>query len=268
MSGKYYLTTDLLQSCGDIPASFVFENGDSIIINGSLVNIHNPGCQIDQIQIGMDWHAGLTADPTGVDRLRCDEFPMGYQQVGWSETLVDWSNGINGCGGTQFGLRYDVCIGGGTFISQPFPFEIRKWIEPKTAGFEIPPGLTLDYVNLNRIDNSRHVGQSGSFTINTDVTAHTFISDGYVVMDWDSFYASCTGNDQSDSPNGGYRYYIRAYFEGSCSSEEYTPQMYVEGNLDYCSPALIDQTHRVEKTKGSPITVSYTHLTLPTIYSV
>ncbi|MFK8104608.1 MAG: hypothetical protein AB8G15_18940 [Saprospiraceae bacterium] len=82
LSAKYYLTTGLLQSCGDIPSDFVYEQGDSVIILGTFVNANNPGCQIDQVNIDMDWYAGFSEDPEGADQLSCNDIPVGYQQVG------------------------------------------------------------------------------------------------------------------------------------------------------------------------------------------
>ncbi|MFK8104609.1 MAG: SdrD B-like domain-containing protein, partial [Saprospiraceae bacterium] len=112
--------------------------------------------------------------------------------------------------------------------------------------------MTLDYLELRRIDNSRHLGQSSALTLNEDVTVHSVISDGFVVLDWDSYYSSCTGNDGTDSPSGGYRYWVRAYFDGSCSSESNIPKMFMEGELDYCSPALLDETIRLDAVKNNP----------------
>jgi len=269
LTATYYLTTSLVNNCGTVPNSFVYEDGDQITLAGSIVNMHNPGCEINQVVIDMDWHASYVEEPAdGVDRLRCDIVPLSYQQVGYTTEWFNHNQGSYGCGGTRYGMRFDFCIGGGEFVSLPFPYEIRNIYTPERLGFEVPDGLTFDQLTLQRVDNSRYLGQSSSTgDINEDITSLAFLADGFVNLNWEDYYATCDA-DAQDRPSGGYRFWMVAYFEGSCSSTSTIPQMYFENELDYCSPSLVDEIVRVDTTKNNATAIVIPNLSPNTSLSL
>ncbi|MEM9819782.1 MAG: hypothetical protein AAF985_01865, partial [Bacteroidota bacterium] len=120
---RFYLTTDFLRGCGDVPTDFIFQNGDSLILSTTFVNINNPGCLVEQVDIDTEWYATRNGDPDNDPRLSCNlPIPGNYSQVGYSLTLSSVSQGSNGCVGARFRYRATYCIGGGDYGIQPFPY--------------------------------------------------------------------------------------------------------------------------------------------------
>ncbi|MEM8906919.1 MAG: SdrD B-like domain-containing protein, partial [Bacteroidota bacterium] len=232
---------------------FAFQNGDSLILTSTFVNIDNPGCLVEQVTIETDWYAVRTADPETGTHLSCNlPIPGYYSQVGYSLSVSSSGQNSHGCVGARFGYEVIYCIGGGDYQIQPFPYEIRNFMLPEESGFLIPEGLELDDLQLSNIRFTRYY-QEPFLSESEDVTTVAKQTNGYVILDWEDYFDSCTSNHR---PNGGYRFDIEARFQGSCSSQPSQAQWYYQANNDFCSPALVDETIREERTNSGNLPVT------------
>ncbi|MEO1624982.1 MAG: SdrD B-like domain-containing protein, partial [Bacteroidota bacterium] len=259
----YYLTTDLIRNCGTVPADFKYENGDSLTLTGTFVNIDNPGCTVEQLVFSANWFADRAASPVGADRLQCNpNIPGTYSQVGYAMDIFPRTNSSYGCGGAQFEYEVDFCIGGRSYRNQPFPYEIRNFMQPTESGLKIPDGLVLDQLLLEDIRFTKFFGSGHPGVVSSvDITSLAQVSNGYLVLDWANYFDDCTNRY---IPNGAYSFEIRGRFEGSCASETSLPEWYYEATMDFCSPAVPDQVIRVDSFHGSNLNIVIPDLQLST----
>jgi len=234
----YYLTTDLLRGCGDIPTDFKWEDNDLITLDGSYTVLATQDeCGVEQVNIDAQFYASRSPlPPPGPDRLRCNTpVPSEYSRVGYTWELYEHRREEFGCAGGRYMFRVDFCIGGGPINVQPFPYEIRQFGQPKRMGMQVPTGLRFDSLELYHYRFSKRVGNN-TYVYNEDVTAYALEADGEVWFDFDSWFdkdpAAC---EDDDRPNGGYRVYLDAFFEGTCNSEPSRPTTFFEAEMDFCS---------------------------------
>ncbi|MEM1323788.1 MAG: SdrD B-like domain-containing protein, partial [Bacteroidota bacterium] len=263
---NYYLSTDLIQGCGTVPADFAYEDGDTVKIIGSFTNLSNPGCRLLQTTADLDWYSSLVSDPTSAQRQSCcPSIDPTYTQVGSTFSLEPFRNNAYGCGGAEFGYEVNFCIGGGEYRFQPFPYEIRNFFTPFTSGLKLPPGLTLDYLELDEIRFTQRINQPNSPESDVDITSLAQIANGYLVLDWEQYFNDCTDNFK---PNGGYNFSISGQFNGSCQSQPSLPEWFFEASDDYCSPALADQITRIDSFHNSNLNIIIPNLTPSTSVSL
>jgi len=249
---QYYLTTDLLRGCGDIPTDFVFRDGDSLKVNGTFVNLDNPGCLVQQVNIDVDWFADRSASPVGVDHLSCNTpIPSGYSQVGYLLTVTQNGQNANGCVGARFEYRANFCIGGGDIGIQPFPYEIRNFMIPYKSGMKIPDGLVFDRMEISNVRFTLK-NNGGVPNDSENVTAIVNEANGYIVLDWADYFMDCNDNHM---PNGGYRFDIEAFFEGGCNSQPSQAEWFYEAEMDFCSPAVDNEIVRTDGVHAGTLPV-------------
>ena len=213
--------------------------------------MHNPGCTQEQILIPTNWYASTIPAPTGADQLSCCiQRPGTYTQVGYEIDLVQYQNNSYGCGGSEFGYEVDFCIGGGSYLSQPFPYEIRNFMLPAVSALKIPDGLTLDVLEIDRMRFTQIA--SGPFNSEAfiDITHLAQEVNGHVLLDWNDFYTDCMDNFM---PNGGYNIRFSGKFQGGCSAQRTLPRWYFEADMDYCSPVVTDERRRFDGNHGALI---------------
>ena len=249
---RYFLTAKLLRGCGTFPADFAFENGDLLTLDGTFVNLDNGACGVKQVDIAAEWYADLSKQG-GSARARCNlPLPIAYSQVSYNFS-ANWTGQNNyGCVGAQFDYRADFCIGGGSFGTDPFPYEIRTFGKPLRSGLKVPTGLSLEVLEMVFFQGTRAQNQTDGLGV-TNVTALAKIIDGFVVLDYKRLYDTYFGGR---APNGGYQLQIRAKFGGTCASAPSKAAWYYEAEKDFCAPTLTDETYRFAETRTTDLPIS------------
>jgi len=228
----------------------------------TFVNLDNPGCLVQQLDIDAQWFADRAPSPVGVDRLQCNfPIPGNYSQVGYELTLSQNGQRPYGCGGAQFEYVVNFCIGGGSYLIQPFPYEIRNFMKPLVAGLKLPTGLVLDQLLLENKRFTRVFSGSFAGVASEDITSYARESNGYITLDWDTYFDDCTNNFM---PNGGYYFELRGRFEGSCQSIPSLAEWFYEAEMDFCSPSVVDQTVRVDSFHNSALPIIIPDITIST----
>jgi len=203
--------------------------------------------------------------PTGVDRLQCNSSLLAeYSRVGYSFDIFEVARAPYGCAGGRYKYRVEFCIGGGPQGVQPFPYEIRNFAAPTQAGFEIPTGLTFDQLILDEYRSSQVFGGSAA-VFSEDITSFAKQADGYLFFDFADWHTLCSS---SAPPNGGYRFDIHAYYEGTCNSVRSQPDYYFEAELDFASSDVEDVTFRHDATAAGLIPVEVADLEPTTVQSI
>lgn len=260
-----YLATNFIRGSGTIPADFKWEDDDEISIRGEFTVLESATCGVEQIDVVSGLYGGRMPLPSVSDRLECNSALLAeYSRVGYSFDIFEVARAPYGCAGARYKYRVEFCIGGGPQGVQPFPYEIRNFAAPTQAGFEIPTGLVFDQLFLDEYRSSQVFGGSAA-VFDVDITSFAKQADGYLFFDFEDWHTPCSASAQ---PNGGYRFDIHAYYEGSCNSERSQPDYYFEAELDFASPDVADITFRHDATAAGLIPIEVADLEPTTVQSI
>ncbi|MEL6922598.1 MAG: SdrD B-like domain-containing protein, partial [Bacteroidota bacterium] len=163
--------------------------------------------------------------------------------------------------GASFGYEIEFCIAGGQNGFDPFPYEIRNFYLPELSALKIPPGLSLDYYEIDRYRYTESSGTSRTRN-DLDVTAYAKVVDGYMVVDWDDIFNDGTFN--ANPSNGGFNMRLFGEFDGSCNSETSVAEWYHQSLQDYCAPTLVAEVIRDSGMHSSNLNIVIPNLDLST----
>ncbi|MFT5833502.1 MAG: putative repeat protein (TIGR01451 family), partial [Cognaticolwellia sp.] len=209
----YSVATLTSLGCSDFN-SFVYEDGDQVILSGTYKVIGNIGSTTLQVLITNNtFYLSDIQNPTSsIDEYSCDDWNGTFTLVGYdwnnydenSITLDRYEKVI-----TQF---YKLQIGSGDVFNDLFPSEYRNWGYLKQVNLELPTGYSATkgrfyqystkYSNVSRNDSTSNDLQPISVTPNGsggsiyayDLEQHYELNGGNISVSDDGFYGEFHAN--------------------------------------------------------------------------
>ncbi len=226
--------------CNNIPSGFVFENGDSIIINSNYKLTGSfSGTKVDIFNT--NFYVSTIPDPSSAaDRYQCENYTRRITAFGYSlNNLGNLNHTLEGCGYQNLGLEYigsyynSFYIGDNSgYGSALFPYEFRQLAAVGKMEYEVPTGYELESINVTLRQNTGSYSSQAYtrevFPSQVSGTMHTF--------DFSKLYAGKGGD--IPIPDDGFRIFFSPKLRAVCDA---IPQ---SGSLEqtYTNTFLNDNT--------------------------